>query len=60
MLADINECLDEPCANGQCLDAVDGYMCHCFDGYTGTNCDIGNISRIKFKKKERDKGTFIR
>lgn len=42
---DGNQCATRPCVNGECVDAVNGYICNCFPGYTGTNCDI-NISKI--------------
>ncbi len=34
----INECLENPCVNGECFDRRDGFECHCFAGYTGTYC----------------------
>jgi hypothetical protein len=39
---DVNECLSNPCENkGTCEDKVNGRICHCVDGYEGTNCEIG-------------------
>ena len=37
----INPCLDSLCQNGQCQDLSDSYLCICYEGYTGLNCDIG-------------------
>ena len=44
VLVDINECSSSPpCENGAtCIDAVDGYTCACFAGYTGTHCQTGD------------------
>jgi hypothetical protein len=37
---DIDDCEDEPCTNGTCIDAVDAFQCDCGDtGYTGDLCD---------------------
>ena len=42
LLADINDCADQPCQNGgNCTDAVNDYACNCAAGYSGKNCTIG-------------------
>ena len=38
---DINECASNPCAYGDCDDRVDEYICYCFGGWEGPNCDQG-------------------
>ena len=44
---DINECDSSPCQNGgTCADAVNGYDCTCLDGYTGDDCETGNITLL--------------
>ncbi|KAL5262075.1 hypothetical protein ACHWQZ_G007686 [Mnemiopsis leidyi] len=37
---DINECKDNPCLNGICINLPGKYRCMCRAGWTGTNCDI--------------------
>lgn len=40
--SDIDECEPNPCKNsGTCKDEINGYLCTCPDGYTGTNCENG-------------------
>ena len=38
---EINECVSDPCLNGQCTDQISGYMCTCTAGYTGSICETG-------------------
>ncbi len=39
VIADGNACEDNPCFNGgSCIDQLDGFLCRCARGYTGTNC----------------------
>ena len=35
----IDNCASDPCVNGRCANAVGSYKCHCFPGYTGSNCE---------------------
>lgn len=49
---DKNECSSGPCQNnGTCLDLINRFQCRCVPGYTGTQCEIGNmfllVNRIK-------------
>jgi hypothetical protein len=45
---DINECSSNPCVAGRgtCVDAVNGFVCTCNAGYSGTQCqtDINECS----------------
>ena len=38
MCVNINECLGNPCVNGECIDRDRGFECHCFAGYSGIHC----------------------
>ena len=36
----IDDCLSNPCGNGLCQDAINGFTCNCYPGSTGTTCDM--------------------
>ena len=41
---DIDDCSGVTCnGNGECVDEVSGYHCSCNNGWSGNNCDTGNI-----------------
>ena len=43
-IVDINECESNPCENGgTCTDMEDGYGCECKSGFTGLQCETGNL-----------------
>lgn len=44
---DVDECESSPCVQGNCTDQVDGYVCECFPGYRGPNCDTGKKKTSK-------------
>ncbi|PRD33669.1 UNVERIFIED_CONTAM: Notch 2 N-terminal-like protein [Trichonephila clavipes] len=36
---DIDECRQDLCVHGRCINTVGSYRCNCSPGYTGLNCD---------------------
>ena len=43
-MIDINECVSNPCENGgACNDELNAYTCTCIAGYTGPECQQGEI-----------------
>lgn len=41
-MADVNECLQNPCSNSvTCQNVPGSYTCVCNSGWTGQDCDIG-------------------
>ena len=43
ILYSIDVCASKPCLhNGECEPKFFGYSCKCLDGFTGSNCEIGN------------------
>ena len=54
LILDIDDCASNPCQNGAtCSDGVHSYSCLCNSGYTGSNCEIGNVleNSISFSLK---------
>ena len=35
-----DDCLENPCQNGRCIDLANDYRCECQTGYGGKNCDF--------------------
>ena len=35
-----NDCRNNPCQNGKCIDLVNDYRCECPTFYSGRNCDV--------------------
>ena len=36
----LDDCWDNPCQNGQCIDLENDYRCECQDGYSGKICNL--------------------
>ena len=35
-----DDCLDNPCPNGKCIDLANDYKCDCNPGFAGKNCEF--------------------
>ena len=45
--ADTDECASGPCQNGgTCTDQVNGYLCSCVAGYSGADCQTGELTVV--------------
>ena len=54
----IDECESQPCASGgYCEDYVYGYKCKCTTGYTGFQCETGEI--VYFCLQSNSKHPYI-
>jgi hypothetical protein len=40
----VDDCVSQPCARGQCLDRINGFICQCYSGYTGVLCDVSRTT----------------
>jgi len=48
IFSDIDECSSNPCQNlGTCNGGVNMYTCTCAAGYTGDNCETGEITAFE-------------
>ena len=36
----IDECMDRPCQNGECIDGINSFVCQCEAGYEGELCEV--------------------
>ena len=46
-VSDIDECASSPCANGGvCSNNVGSFSCSCAVGYTGSDCETGQMFYI--------------
>ena len=40
---EIDHCLSSPCQNGYCNSQPGGYVCKCKEGFTGKQCESGEM-----------------
>ena len=41
---DIDDCVGNACKNGgSCVDGINRYTCNCQDGFTGEECETGEL-----------------
>ena len=59
LILDIDDCASNPCQNGAtCSDGVHSYSCLCNSGYTGSNCETGNVFESSISFSLRDLAIF--
>ena len=46
----IDECVSNPCVNGNCTDQVNNFTCSCEAGYSGDTCN-GEVNMCNFNFK---------
>ena len=48
----INDCIDNPCINGECIDELNSYKCVCQSGFFGKNCDTDDYYEYDYDLKD--------
>ncbi len=57
-VVDVDECASSPCQNGApCIDRTNSYTCRCRPGFTGTNCQTGEVT---WPRSQRGRVRFTR
>ena len=50
-ILDINECSNNPCINGKCVDKINSYECECQPGYRGKKCEESKGKNLFLRSK---------
>jgi len=56
----IDDCINNPCINGECKDEINGYKCQCHSGFFGQNCDVACPTEDSHYKLVDDKCYYFR
>ena len=56
---DINDCVNQSCGNGSCVDGVNSYTCNCSLGFTGDHCETGRLLLVLFGRKYKENIIFV-
>lgn len=51
--SDVDECLNNPCVNGDCVNTPGSYYCRCHKGYQGTPTKQACIGKSLIREKSR-------
>ena len=54
----IDECADDPCLHGDCIDMVAAFQCNCHPGWQGENCEV-EINECDIEQPCGEHGTCL-
>ena len=58
-ITDINDCVNQSCGTGSCVDGVNSYSCNCSLGFTGDHCETGRLVLVLFGRNIRKYHTYV-
>ena len=60
VFVDRNQCGSAPCLHGgECVELSNTYICRCPEGYSGKQCERGEIPRIKNRVRYTNTGSVV-